>query len=133
GSGMLNDTDGKISVNLPTAANLTRLISGAGQAVTFQNKGTMEVSRGIFRVEANVTVPSWTANALNEGTYRVLANGNNSTLDLLASGTSVGSITTIGANAKVVLSSTGANVATFAQLGSINTLQGELYVHGSAN
>jgi hypothetical protein len=132
-AGMLNDTDGKLTINLPNSTDLARVYAGAGLPVIFQNKGTIEVTKGIFRVESTVTVPSWTSTALNEGTYRVLANGNNSTLDLLASGTSAGSITTIGANAKVILSSTGGNVATFSQLGSISTLQGELFVHGTKN
>lgn len=127
--------------------------SGGAPVSTFQNLGTIEVTRGILRVyKSNVAYGEFlsaTPTELTEGTYRIISTGTDRSmfdLDLIdptdpngghVSGTDysyTGTIVTIGANANLVLSSEEALGTTagaqFPQLGAISSIDGSMYVHG---
>ena len=124
-----NASGGVLQTNLPSSTDLA-IVRRFGGSGTFQNNGSVEVTSGILRFESSITTPDVTSNSLTGGTWKVLAGTNNATLDIQSSGATAGSITTIGAGAKLVLSKSGTGFAILPQLGAVQTLDGEFFVHG---
>ena len=131
-----NQADAVVRVDLPTGASSALVNKSSNVSATFNNVGTLEILRGTLDIASSVTsVPQVTAGGttLDGGTWRIIADGvgNDSTLNLAAGGTSAGSITTINADASVLLSSDNGGNATFTQLGVVQTLAGSLHAHGT--
>ena len=137
-----NTTDGITRVELPLGTNVAPFTSAANGQL--DNQGTIEILRGELDLNTslNVLQVSGGGTQLIGGNWRILAGAEQSKLDLRASGTNAGdsnqanfdgSITTIGSGTKLVLSEQGAGSVLFPQLGSISTLDGSLYVHGTVD
>jgi len=139
------ENDGLIDVTGGTNLNLrgatfqndgTYRVSGTNvtwgySAGAFQNTGTVEVSQATFTVPAAVNATQFVSgNTLTNGTWSVQAGASGATLNLDPANAG---ITTIGPAATVILGSTGAGVATFAEMGGLATVQGTLLVNGTMN
>jgi len=146
-----NKAGGIFRINADSENNtLAFQTNGTRSGDVFTNNGTIEVLRGIMNVDDAVGTAVFTFNgvsatSLDTGIYRVISTGTDrSQLDLQVNGTDKGdaaednydgSIDTINAGATLVLSSdnpigTG-DGAQFPQLGAIDTLSGNLLVHGA--
>lgn len=99
---------------------------------TFDNQGTLELKSGTtFSMNAAGTLPQYNGtNTLTGGTWKLLANsGQTTTLNLDPANAG---ITKIGAGAKVVIYEQDPSAtATFSELGLIDDIAGEMYVHGT--
>ena len=123
-TGMQFNNTGTLRVDLPGGGDSV-LVEDVG---TFSNTGTVEVLGGELTVQT-LTVPQVTASAINGGTWIVHDTGVGATLDFQASGTSPGSIDTIGSGAKVLM---GGASPQFTQLSSASlNVDGTFAVHDS--
>lgn len=142
-----NMPDGILRATNPTGNTTIR--RAGGNATTFRNQGTIEVTGNNLTVQNNsqLEFPSITSTELAEGTYRILSSSGMARFDMRESGTGIGdgnltnfdgTITSIASAANLVLSGTGATAgpgagAQFPQLGEINNLEGGLFVHNSVD
>lgn len=142
GTTFTNSATGIVRVNSPSTtdqAQFFSFVSTAG-AGTFDNQGTVEVLSGYFRITGSVSgaaqfedvtlVQNGGSGDLTGGTWVAdsTATGD-AIIDLDSFGGSSG-ITSIGTNAVVELTGSG---ATLQQLSSLATVHGALYVNGSQN
>jgi fibronectin-binding autotransporter adhesin len=138
GGGSYNNlAGGTLRASMPTSGSLANFRHSASGTPTFTNLGTVETTGGILRVNSNISMPQLSSTALTGGTWKVLANTVDATLDLQASSTGIGgaalydgTINTISSGAALVMSKQGAGSALFPQLGALQTVGGSLYVHG---
>ncbi len=108
----------------------SRTIVMANSNQTFSNVGTIEVRNGsTLTIDSKGTVPQWNgAGVLTGGTWKLLAGTTNAVLNLDPANAG---ITTIGPDATVTLSKTGAGNPIFSELSPLHTVQGRLGLHGN--